>query len=162
MKKLLSLFIFILSFNAYSQVTEHKCDFLWQTLADHAEVKGRSIIKTLNQKINDEMTADVTIGEKSSTIVVTEYYKESRQNYIEHKFSCDRVYNCEASRTNMIDGKIEIEKVKMQKSSTEAIGKIGTRDVFSYQNLPDGMVYDYIVYRNDKNEPMGLKVSCRK
>jgi hypothetical protein len=162
MKILVTTFFIAVSLQVSAKEEEYKCDFVWKTLSENISIKDRPVLKSLNQKISDEMTALVKLDEKSSSLQVTEFYKDNRKNFIEYRFSCDMVLNCKGSRTNVVDGKKEIEKIEIPRTSQYGSGKIGSRELFKYENLANGFSYDYIVYKNEANQPMGLKVSCRK
>lgn len=162
MKFLISILFIALSSKSFGKEQEYKCDFVWKTLSENISIKDRPVLKSLNQKLSDEMMALVKLDEKSSSLQVTEFYKDNRKNFIEYSFSCDMVLNCKGSRTNVVDGKKEIEKIEIPKTSKYGSGKIGSRELFKYENLVNGFSYNYIVYKNDANQPMGLNVSCRK
>lgn len=165
MKFFLSTFLMIISFQVFAKESkdrEYICNFHWKTLAENISIKDRPVVKSLTQKINSELTAIVKINKSSSALTVTEFYKDNRSNFIEYNFSCNQSLSCKGARLNVVDGKKEKEKFVIPKTSQYGSGNIGSRELFKYENAKDGFSYDYIIYRNEANQVMGLNVNCRK
>ena len=71
----------IISFQGLSKESKDRefvCDFHWKTLAENISIKERTVVKSLTQKINSELTAIVEINKSSSALTVTEFYKDNR------------------------------------------------------------------------------------
>ena len=162
MKFLLNAFFLILSSEAFSKDLTFSCDFHWKTLAENISIKDRSVIKRHEQIINNDISVILKIDKKLSMLTVTEFYKDNRKNFVQHNFSCDQSLSCNGKRLNVVDGKRENEKITIPKTSQYGSGKIGSRELFKYENLKDGFSYNYIIYRNEANQAMGLHVNCRK
>lgn len=158
----LASLLVVFSSIAYSSEQNYKCDFIWKTLSENAAVKNRLVQKSSTAIINQDMVTIINIGDKSSGLQTREYYKDNKKNFIEHNFSCDRYLNCSGSRIKMTEGKKESEKIEIVSNAASGFGKIGSRELFQYRNTNKDFTYHYIIYRNEKGEPMGLKVSCNK
>lgn len=161
MKTILAAFLLFVSPKGFSKTIDYKCDFVWKTLSENASFKDVLVKDQFTQKITEEMSAMVVAGEKKQTLTIKEIYKDNKKNFIEYSFSCDSVLNCSGLRVSMADGKKEIQKIESASSSTFGLGKIESRELFQYKNIVSGFSFDYIVYKNEAAEPMGLKVACR-
>lgn len=161
MKTFLAALILIVSPKGFSKSINYKCDFIWKTLSENATFLDRPLSGKLTQKIKEEMSAVITADKKTKSLSVKEIYKDNKKNFIEYSFACDTVLNCSGQRVSMVDGKKETQKIASSNTSTYGLGKIDSRELFQYKNLASGFSFDYIVYKNEASEPMGLKVSCK-
>lgn len=157
MKFLLAAFMIVLSPKGFSKVNDYKCDYVWKTLSENASFLNRP----LTQKISEEMNVAIKTDEKMASLTIKESYKDNKKNFIEYNFSCDKNLSCQGARTNVVDGKKETVKIEVLNTSGYGLGRIGSRELFQYKHLLNGFSFEYIVYKNDAAEPMGLKASCR-
>lgn len=157
MKFLTAVMMIVLSPSGFSKTNNYKCDYVWKTLSENASFQNRPLV----QKISDEMNVVIKVDEKTAALSIKESYKDNKKNFIEYNFSCDKTLNCNGQRTNMVDGKKDIVKIEVLNTSGYGLGRIGSRELFQYKNILDGFSFEYIVYKNDAAEPMGLKASCR-
>ena len=156
----ISLLLFV-SPKGFSKTIDYKCDFIWKTLSENASFKDVLVKDKFTQKITEGMNAIVTVSEKSKMLSVKEIYKDNKKNFVEYSFSCEQPLNCSGLRISVVDGKKEAQKIESASTSTYGSGKIDSRELFQYKNMVSGFSFDYIVYKNEANDPMGLKVTCR-
>lgn len=157
MNILLTALLISSSSAVFSKTPDYKCDYVWKTLSEQASFLNRP----LTQKINEETNVVVKVDDKISGIHIKEFYKDNKKNFIEYNFSCDKTLNCHGSRVNMVDRKKETQPIEVLNTSGYGMGRIGSRELFQYKHLPTGFSFEYIVYKNENAEPMGLKVSCK-
>lgn len=162
MKFLISTFFIAVSLQVSAKEEAYKCDFAWKTLSENISIMDRPVTKSLTQKISENITAAVTSTANSSSISVIEYYKDNRKNFIEYQFSCSRNFNCSGFKKSVVDGKKENQSLTIPPTANFASGKIESRELFQYKNQQKGFFYNYIIYKNEADQPMGLAVTCRK
>lgn len=151
----------LISSEGFSKSSNYKCDFVWKTLSESASFMNRPVTGKYTQKISDEMSAEISTSEKMKKLSIKEIYKDNKKNFIEYSFACDSILNCSGQRISQVDGKRETQKIESSNTSTYGLGKIESRELFQYKNMLSGFSFDYIVYKNEASEPMGLKVFCR-
>jgi len=161
MKILIITFLLLLSSNVFSKTNNYECDFVWKTLSENSSFMNRPVTKNYTQNITEEMSAVITVNKKTTSLSIKEIFKDNKKNFIEYSYACDSVLNCNGQKLSVVDGKKEIQKIESSNTSTYGLGKIGSRELFQYKNSVSGFTFDYIVYKNEASEPMGLKVSCR-
>ncbi|MEA9356462.1 hypothetical protein SHI21_09620 [Bacteriovorax sp. PP10] len=161
MKTTLIALLLLVSPKGFSKTIDYKCDFVWKTLSENASFKEVLVKDKFTQKITEGMNAIVTVSEKTKMLSVKEIYKDNEKNFVEYSFSCEQTLNCSGLRISVVDGKKETQKIESVSTSTYGLGKIDSRELFQYKNIVSGFSFDYIVYKNEASEPMGLKVSCR-
>lgn len=161
MKIIIITFMLLVSPKGFSKSNNLECDFEWKTLSENATFMKRLVSNKFTQKITPEMSAEVVANEKTKKLSIKEIYKDNKKNFIEYSFACDPILNCNGQRISMVDGKKEVQKIVPSNTSTFALGKIESRELFQYKNIVSGFSFDYIVYKNEAAEPMGLKVTCR-
>jgi hypothetical protein len=157
--------VFFILYGSFSTAkTPHplSCVLQWKTLSEGPIEKKISVLQNGQANLTKHIQTIITSDEKTSSVEVKESDKSNSKNYVTYFFQCNTTLSCHGSRKQSFNSKSEIQKFKIEPTSTAGSGKIGERQVFTYLPLKDGFEYQYIAYTDNDNQPMGLKVQCHE
>ena len=161
-----SLFFGILIFfsiqNLYSKETGYKCQFVWKNSSESKTIKDVFVSDTKTVTISPSIQSTLSIKENSSTLDFKETFMNNKNDFLESNFSCDTSLGCHGFQEKMIKNEKTITDLSIIPGSSQVIGAISKRNLFSYKNTNNGFSYQYILYKNEKNETLGLNVTCEK
>jgi hypothetical protein len=142
----------------------YKCALQWDTVSEGQTQVVFSFKGSGSVSLHDNRDLVTIQGDRnhSRLSIVQKFETPKGRDSIAYEIQCDPWLNCQGSRVQTQSSQPPVKDLFKFDPGTQAVARIGERELFQFKPSNAGFSYQFIAYRLPDGKPKGMELTCHE